>query len=90
MKSALHELYTGSIGFDNLRHGRDPAFFRAVEKKRARMDALELALHDTQKKLWEDYFDAAGDADAIARYELFRSSLQFAMLLMFELFGNES
>ena len=88
MQSIFEELYLGNIRFDSRRYGPNSPFVKAVQKKVDNMEKLAQTLNGYQKELFDNFCEAQGDIDDIARYNTFTAALKFGTLFMIELFTD--
>ena len=90
MRSILEELYMGNIGFDSGYYAPSSPFVRAARVKHDSMEKLMASLGNTEKELFEQYCEAEGDIQGITRYDTFTGALKFGILLMIEIFMEQS
>lgn len=90
MKNILEELYDGNIQPGARIYGKDTPFAQAEYFMNRNGQNLTDTLSDAQKEVFEKYCDAHSDMDRIARYDAFTYALKFGILLMTEIFINNS
>ena len=90
MRSVLEELYYGNIRPDSRIYGQDSPFVQAAKLKSKNLEKLKEVLNDSEKEIFDQYYDAQGDIEGITQYDTFTYALKFGILLMVETFMGSS
>ena len=71
MRSVLEELYYGNIRPDSRIYGQDSPFVQAAKLKSKNLEKLKEVLNDSEKEIFDQYYDAQGDIEGITQYDTF-------------------